>query len=76
MLRNRLADALKNRSKDKQDGDLSQAAAKIENQKRLSNKEFQKVYDSIWQEGPTVKYQNPGAKEREPASIRKDPTLW
>jgi hypothetical protein len=75
MFRNRLADALKSRSKDRPDGDLSKAAIKIENQKRLSTKEFQKVYESIWKEGPKVKYQNPGAKEREAPIIRKDPTL-
>jgi hypothetical protein len=76
MLKNRLVDSLKNRTKDKPDDDLSQAAIKIEKQKRLSHKEFQKVYESIYQEGPTVKYLNPGAKEREPALIKKDPTIW
>jgi len=72
---NRLSDLLKNRSIEKRDGELSQAASKIENQKRLSNKEFQKVYESLWQAGPTVKYQNPGAKERESHLIRENPNL-
>ena len=75
MLKNRLIDILKNRNQEKPDEEISQATAKIEKQKRLSNKEFQKVYESIWQAGPTVKYQNPGAKEREAAAIRQNPTL-
>jgi hypothetical protein len=32
---------------------------KIEGQKRLSSKEFLKVYDALRQEGPIAKYQNP-----------------
>jgi hypothetical protein len=76
MLKNRLADILKNRSQEQPDVEISQAALKIEKQKRLSNKEFQKVYESIWQAGPTVKYQNPGGKERESAAIRQNPTLF
>jgi hypothetical protein len=76
MLKNRLADILKNRSQAQSDVEISQAAVKIEKQKRLSNKEFQKVYESIWQAGPTVKYQNPGAKERESAAIRQNPNLY
>ena len=65
MLNNRLIDTLINKNKEKPDGEIAQATAKIENQKRLSTKEFQKVYETIWQEGPTIKYQNPGARERE-----------
>ena len=76
MLKSRLVDILKNRSQEKPDVEISQAAVKIEKQKRLSNKEFQKVYESVWQAGPTVKYQNPGAKERETALIRQNPTLY
>src|ERR1700690_1905076 len=44
MLKNRIADILKNRSQEQPDVEISQAALKIEKQKRLSNKEFQKVY--------------------------------
>ncbi len=76
MLKNRLADILKNRSQAQPDVEIAQAAAKIEKQKRLSNKEFQKVYESIWQAGPNVKYQNPGGRERESAAIRQNPTLF
>ena len=76
MLKNRVADILKNRTQAQSDFEISQAAVKIEKQKRLSNKEFQKVYESIWQAGPTVKYQNPGGKERESAAIRQNPTLY
>ena len=75
MLKNRLAEIL-NRSQAQSDVEISQAVVKIENQKRLSNKEFQKVYESIWQAGPTVKYQNPGAKEREATAIRQNPSLY
>jgi len=75
MLKNRLAEIL-NRSQAQSDVEISQAVVKIENQKRLSNKEFQKVYESIWQAGPTVKYQNPGAKEREVTAIRQNPSLY
>ena len=76
MLKNRLLDALKNKNTKKPDGSVSQAAAKIENQKRLSTQEILKVYETIWQEGPKVKYQNPGAKEREPQFINQNHTLY
>ena len=76
MLKNRIVDILKNRSQEKSDAEMAQAAAKIERQKRLSNKEFQKVYESIWQAGPTVKYQNPGAKEKEKPHILETTLLF
>ena len=75
MLKNRLLDTLKNRNREKPDGEISQAATKIENQKRLSTHEFLKVYETIWQEGPTIKYVNPGARERERQSVSNIPNL-
>jgi len=32
---------------------------KLKKQKKLSSDEFLLVYNSIWQKGPEVKYQNP-----------------
>ena len=76
MLKNRIVEALKNRISEKPEREISQAAAKIENQKRLSTKEFLKVYDAMWQAGPKINYQNPGAREREPQLISKNPNLF
>ena len=75
MLKNRLLNVLKNKNSEKPDREISHAATKIENQKRLSTQEFQKVYETIWQEGPAIKYQNPGAIERERQSISNIPNL-
>jgi hypothetical protein len=75
MLENRLLDALKNKFREKPYGEIAQATAKIENQKRLSTKEFQRVYEIIWQEGPAIKYQNPGARERELQTDSNIPNL-
>jgi hypothetical protein len=65
----------KNKNRDKADEEISRVVATIENQKRLSSEEFQKVYETIWQNGPSVKYQNPGAMEREPQFINQNPNL-
>ena len=65
MVKNRLLVVLKNRNRKKPDGEISQATSKIESQKRLSTQEFLKVYEAIWQDGPSVNYHKPGAKERE-----------
>jgi len=32
---------------------------KLQKQEKLSSDEFWLIYDSIWQKGPQVKYQNP-----------------
>jgi uncharacterized coiled-coil DUF342 family protein len=34
-------------------------ADKLKNQEKLTSDEFSLIYDSIWQKGPKVKYQNP-----------------
>ena len=35
------------------------AVLKINSRKRMSSKEFFKVYDALWKEGPETKYQAP-----------------
>jgi len=69
MSKNRLLEALKTKFNDKSDIEISQAAVKIENRERLSSQEFQKVYEKIWQAGPTIKYQNPDINIKELQSI-------
>jgi len=61
---------------EKNDKAVSEAIGKIENQKRLSSKEFLKGYETIWKEGPTVKYQNIGSKEMISRSTNQNQTLW
>jgi uncharacterized protein (UPF0335 family) len=46
------------------DRKIMRAIAKIEKQKRLSKEEFTKVYNSLWKEGPPVKFQHPDSWER------------
>jgi hypothetical protein len=41
-----------------------QAIGKIQNQKRLSSDEFLKIYETIWKEGPKIKYQSPDSWSR------------
>ena len=71
--KNKLLDVLKNGNSEKPDIEISQVAAKIENQKRLSSDEFLKVQETIWQEGPQIKYQNPEVNERELQSTNHSP---
>jgi hypothetical protein len=52
-----LTEILNKKSKSKLKKD--QIGDKLKKRKRLSADEFWSVYDSIWQEGPEVKYQNP-----------------
>jgi hypothetical protein len=60
MFKNRLLETLQ-RSKNGSDPDdeTVRAIAKIQEHKRLSSQEFQKIYDTIWQEGPKTEYKNP-----------------
>ena len=62
MFRDKVLETL-NRSKtnNKEDEKTINAIDKIQRQKRLSSEEFQKVYDTLWKEGPKVKYQRPDA---------------
>ncbi len=76
MSKSRLVDALKNNNKEKSDEEIAQATAKMENQKRLSTQEFQKVYETLWKEGPSIKYENIGSRERIARSVNQDQTLW
>ena len=50
---------LTGKSKSKLKTDEVGVANKLRKQERLSANEFWSVYDSIRQEGPVVKYQNP-----------------
>ena len=72
---NRLLDKLKNRNKEKRKKEKFQATLKIEKQKKLSTQEFLKGYENIWQEGPVIKYQNPGAMEKYLQSALNNPNL-
>jgi len=47
------------RKKDKLKEDRNRIVDKLRKQQKLSGDEFWQVYDSIWQKGPEVKYQNP-----------------
>jgi len=60
MSKNRLLKTLKRSKKgNKPDDETLRAMAKIQEHKRLSSQEFQKVYDTIWQEGPKAEYKSP-----------------
>jgi hypothetical protein len=60
MLKCRLLDSLKLKQEENvPDEVISEALFKMEKQKRLSSKEFLKVYDTLRQEGPSAKLQNP-----------------
>jgi len=76
MSKNRLIDVLKNNNNVKSDEEIAQATTKIENHKRLSNQEFQKIYETLWKEGPSIKYENIVSRERMSRSINQDQTLW
>ncbi len=39
--------------------DRARLIGKLKNQERLTGAEFWKVYESIWQDGPKVKFSNP-----------------
>jgi len=62
MFKQRLVKTLKLSEKGKSlDGETDKAVTKIQEQKRLSSQEFQKIYDTIWKEGPKTVYQSPDA---------------
>lgn len=66
MFKDKLLNALKrSKNSEKDEEETLQAIAKIERQKRLSSKEFLKVYDTLWKEGPSVKFQSPDAWNRD-----------
>jgi hypothetical protein len=76
VFKNRLIASLKNRNMEKYDAEVSKAIIKMEKQKRLSSKEFLKSYETLWKEGPAVKYRNIGSKEMLSPSTIQNPTLW
>jgi hypothetical protein len=62
MFRDRLSGALKRSKKSEKDKEEAlQVLYKMEREERLSSKEFIKLYDDLWKEGPLVKYQSPDA---------------
>lgn len=66
MSENRFIDALKKRkSGDKSSEDMSTVISKMQNGKKLSTIEFQKVYELLHADGPRIKYQNTDAAIRE-----------
>jgi len=62
MLQDKLIKTL-NRSKTnrKENKKTVKATDKIQRRKRPSSKEFWKLYDNVWKEGPKIKYQSPDA---------------
>lgn len=63
----RLVEILRRRSKLREEEET--VVNKLKEQKKLTSDEFWLVYNSIWQEGPEVKYRDPhkwinGAKQR------------
>ena len=76
MVKNRLIASLKKRNMEKCDAEVSKAVGKLENQKRLSSKEFLKSYETLWKEGPAVRYRNIGSKEMLSPSTIQNSTLW
>jgi hypothetical protein len=76
MFKNRLINSSKSKNNGKFDSEVSKAFRKTEKHKRLSSKEFLKGYETIWKEGPSVKYQNIGSKEMVSRSNNQNPTIW
>jgi hypothetical protein len=76
MIKNKLVTALKNKISGKPKKDALQTATKKEPPKRLSTQEFLKGYDSIYQAGPKIKYQNPGSMEKESQLIKENQSLF
>jgi Ca2+-binding EF-hand superfamily protein len=57
MFKENLIDALKRRQTTETDDEMSRVMTKIDQQKRLSSKEFLKVYDTLYKQGPAVNFQ-------------------
>lgn len=65
MSRERLIESLKvSQNTNKLDEETLQAMTKIQNRKKLSSKEFLRVYDTIRKEGPKASYNNPNSWRR------------
>jgi len=62
MLKDKVVKTLnRSETKKKENKKTVKAIDKIQRQKRLSSNEFRKVYDTLWTEGPKIKYQSPDA---------------
>ena len=60
MFEERLLESLKaSQNESNPDNEIMQIITKIENHKKLSSQEFQKVWETIWKEGPKTAYKNP-----------------
>jgi hypothetical protein len=60
MLEDKFIRALKSKSiGSDNEKERDETISKIQEQKRLSSKDFLAVYDSLWKQGPVVQYQNP-----------------
>jgi hypothetical protein len=60
MFKERLLETLKISKKgNKSDEEMTETMTKIQNQERLTGQEFDKVYDTIWKEGPKTAYKDP-----------------
>ena len=60
MFEERLLETLKvSQNGSKPDEEMNQIITKIQNHEKLTSEEFQKVWDTIWKEGPKTAYVNP-----------------
>ena len=60
MFEERLLESLKaSQNSSKPNDETTQIITKIQNHEKLSSQEFQKVWETIWKEGPKTAYQNP-----------------
>jgi len=60
MFKDKLLETLNpSKTNDKENRKTKKAINKIQRQRKLSSAEFLKVYDTLWKEGPKVKYQSP-----------------
>ncbi len=59
MYKEKVLEVLKREQAGTPDKNATKAMTKIQKQKRLSSEEFLKVHETLWKEGPKVKYQNP-----------------
>jgi hypothetical protein len=65
MFEMRFIELLKQKNCEKSSEDISEIISKIENQRKLSSIEFQRVFELLYVSGPTIKYQNTGTSIRE-----------
>jgi len=66
MVNDRFIKALRNKTKSDRNNkeSIAKAISKIQGKERLSKEEFLSVYNSLWKEGPSVRYQHPDSAAR------------